>query len=127
MKDMIWRVDMEYKIYASSSGEICEYASFENDGYVEQILAKIEKRRLDGRCDNADVVMERVFAKKQGILKKDFKTAMRALRHFDEVGLSNDVYSVLEEINDDGSFDAVFFDDFDDPTSHIVSLNGLNI
>ncbi len=118
---------MEYKIYASSRGEICEYASFEDDGYAEQILAKIEKRRLDGRCDNADVVMERVFAKKQGILKKDFKTAMRALRHFDEVGLSNDVYSVLEEINDDGSFDAVFLDNFDDPTSHIVSLNGLNI
>ncbi len=118
---------MEYFIYAISSGNIDEYAVFDDDGYSEQILKKIEKRRLENKCDNVDYIMEEVFAKKQGVAKKNFKTALRALRHFDEVGLSNDIYDVLEEIADDGGYDAVIFDNYENFEEHLIDLDGYSI
>lgn len=118
---------MEYKIFAISGNSIEEYASFEDDGYSDQILNKIEKRKCERLYSNVDYVMENVFANKQGVAKKYLKTAMRALRHFDEVGLSNDIYDVLEEINDDGSYDGVLFDEYQNIDGHLIDLEGYSI
>ena len=119
---------MEYKIYAvENGGNVVEYASFPDDGYAKQIEEKIEKKRKEGKSDNADVVMREVFAKKRGVEKRFFKTAMRALRRYDEVGLSNDIYDVLEEIADDGGYEAVLFENAQNVKESHADLSDLEI
>ena len=119
---------MEYKIYAvENGGNVVEYASFPDDGYAKQIEEKIEKKRKEGKSDNADVVMREVFAKKRGVEKRFFKTAMRALRRYDEVGLSNDIYDVLEEIADDGGYEAVLFENAQNVKESLADLSDLEI
>lgn len=118
---------MEYKIYAvENGGNVVEYASFPDDGYAKQIEDKIEKKRKEGKSDNADIVMRKVFAEKRGVEKRFFKTAMRALRRYDEVGLSNDIYEVLEEIADDG-YEAVLFDNAQNVKESLADLSDLDI
>lgn len=97
----------EFRIYADYGSGAEEYASFEYDGdYAAESIEAAEAKSADGQSTetvNAAKVFRAFVAEKTIVKKADFKLVMRALRHFDEVGLSNDIYDVLEELSDDSS------------------------
>ena len=102
-----------YFLYTFLNGKREEYISFscKRDFRLEAVRAA-EAKESEGQTEeirNAARVFRAFVADKTIVGKADFKRVMRALRHFDEVGLSNELYGALEEINDAGSFEAVVF------------------
>ncbi len=82
------------------------YASFkERTGdYVEQVKAGIARAKESGNESRnaAAIVMQTFVCDKKYLARKDGGLVMRALRHFDEVGLSNSVCEALEEALGEG-------------------------
>ena len=73
-----------------------DYATQVKEGIERKIQSDLLERRL-----SAAVMTDFVFGKHY--YERIFgKTVLRALRHFDEVGISNDIYEALEEALDDG-------------------------
>ena len=74
--------------------------------YLERVAQFVAIKEKDGKTDeikNAAKVMRAfVLENKYFDAKKDGKVIKRALRHFDEVGISNDIYESLEELLDEG-------------------------
>jgi len=101
-----------YKIYAfSRDGENEVYETFVDKGFLGQIEKYLNlKSSLGESLTDADLVYKTVFFDGYNVVKsQNFKKVMQSLRHHDEIGLSNDIYSILEEISDDGSYIAVGF------------------
>lgn len=102
----------EYKIYADRGDGTKEYAGFEYDGdYVAEILRAVGAKACDGTTENQNAakVVRAFVAEKIVVKRTDFKRVMRALRHFDEVGLSNELYDVLEELSDESDVARIAF------------------
>ena len=76
------------------------------NNYEERVLQTSEKKMATGKTEeikNAALVMRAfVCEEKYFDTKTCGKTVKRALRHFDEVGISNDIYESLEELLDEG-------------------------
>ena len=83
------------------SKKISVYQTFDDKeaflSYVEKTYALREK---DGKIEDYDKIVT-LFAKGGTIKKSDFAILKRALRHYDEVYLCNELYDALEEIPSD--------------------------
>lgn len=94
-----------YRLYAFTGEQWTEFSAFEDDGYASQVEKAVKLRKETGKTEqivNSAIVMDGFvlggfwFAEKYGKLIK------RALRHFDEVGISNEIFESLEELLDEG-------------------------
>ena len=94
-------------LYAFIDGEWAEFASFDDfSTYATQVQKAAEIKKTTASLDsarNAAVVMEEFALGKKAYDAKYGKLVKRALRHFDEVGLSNDIFDALEELLDEGA------------------------
>ncbi len=93
-------------LYAFSGGEWAQFASFDDfSDYASQVVKSAENKKRTAAMDsvrNAAIVMEDFVLGKKSYDKQYGKLVKRALRHFDEVGLSNDIFDSLEELLDEG-------------------------
>ena len=58
----------------------------------------------DGRTDAPAVVMRKFLCENAYVLIENKPLVMRALRHFDEVGLSNDIHELLDGLGEVEAF-----------------------
>ena len=95
-----------YVLYAYIDGEWQEYDAIpDKRGYAEQVKAAVELRKNANKTEQAvhsAIVMEAFVLGGFQYESKYGKLIMRALRNFDEVGISNDVYELLEALLDEG-------------------------
>ena len=94
-----------YILYILKKGEWKEYARFDGAEYESQVKKAAAWKKQDGKSEtvqNAATVAEQFVCDGKYYAKSCGKTALRALRHFDEVGISNDVHAALEEALDEG-------------------------
>lgn len=92
-------------LYARDNEKWVKFCSFaDNYGYAEQVQSAVARKKSSSSDEmkNSAIVMESFVFGKQFYGKQYGKLVMRALRHFDEVGLSNDIQSSLEELLDEG-------------------------
>ena len=82
------------------------------------------KSVTDGRTDAPAVVMQKFICENAYVLGADKKLVMRALRHFDEVGLSNDLYEILDGV---GEIEAFALTNKDVSMLTAADLSGLSI
>ncbi|MBQ8320404.1 MAG: hypothetical protein IJX81_05945 [Clostridia bacterium] len=95
---------MEYfTVYVLRQGEWQEYTSFKDRrGY-----ATLVEEATKGRLDAAAKVLHTLILENVSVQAADLPLVMRALRAFDEVGLSNDIHAAFDEIDCEGDFEAV--------------------
>lgn len=102
-----------WTLYALSEGDWESTRLFPTaESFVGKRYAPAEAKTSEGQTEenkNAAKVFRAFVAEKTIVVRADFKRLMRALRHFDEVGLSNDIYDAIEEINDGEDVQAVAF------------------
>ena len=82
-----------------------KYAEFACEDYAEQVRCASDKKRNFGKTEsekNAASVLESFVCGGYFYPKSYAKTLLRALRHFDEVGASNEICEALETALDDG-------------------------
>lgn len=95
-----------YILYAFSDGKWTEHASFKDRrGYAEQVKTAAAGHKAAAKNEqlvNASIVMEDFVLGGYAYAKQYGKLVMRALRNFDEVGLSADICESLEELLDEG-------------------------
>lgn len=93
-------------LYTKMNGKWTEYASFKDrNGYADRVRAVAAEKKETAKTDevkNAATVMEGFVLESCFYGKEYGKLLLRALRHFDEVGISNDVCEALEEALDEG-------------------------
>ena len=92
-------------LYAFDKGKWQEFASFKDRAdYAEQVkisaIAKLSDAKTE-TAQNAARVMQAFVLGNYFYERTYGKTILRALRHFDEVGLSNDIHAALEELLDE--------------------------
>lgn len=95
-----------YVLYALEKGKWTEFARFaDTKDYETQMRNAIALQKTAGKTEEkkkAACVLESFVLGNYRYGKEYGKLVMRALRHFDEVGLSNDVQEKLEELLDEG-------------------------
>lgn len=95
-----------YILYAFSDGKWSQAASFKDRfGYANLVKTAAEKHKTAAKNEqlvNASIAMESFVLSGCAFAKSYGKVIMRALRNFDEVGISNDVCEALEELLDEG-------------------------
>lgn len=89
-------------LYTYQKGRWEEFESFKDRrSYADSVKTAVEKK-LSGDSETqkkaAAVMADFVYGKKYFSAEYQ-KLVMRALRHFDEVGLSNDIYEALESLD----------------------------
>ena len=92
-------------LYTFNGGEWAEFASFKDRRDYRALVEKAaENKQKEGKTEevkNAAALMRTFVLDGKAFSISEKKSVSRALRHFDEVGLSNDIFDVLEEM--DGS------------------------
>jgi len=79
-----------------------ELAAFEGkEVYFDQLNSLVFRRVVEGKAGNVEKVLLTLL-KNAVVDVKSARILMRALRHADEVGLSNDIYDSLECALDEG-------------------------
>ena len=95
-----------YVLYALTDGKWTPFANFtDEDGYETQVKTAVALQKTAAKTEekkNAAYVLEDFVLGNYRYGKEYGKLVMRALRHFDEVGLSNDIQEKLEELLDEG-------------------------
>lgn len=96
-------------IYHEGERDGTEYAEYDNRADYKQALKEIlERKKKEGKIlDDADKIMRDAVLSGVRIGRVGFKKMMQALRRFDEVGISNELYDSMEEIVEDDSIIAV--------------------
>lgn len=96
-------------IYHEGERDGTEYAEYDNQADYKQALKEIlERKKKEGKIlDDADKIMRDAVFTGVRIGRVGFKKMMQALRRFDEVGISNELYDSMEEIVEDDSIIAV--------------------
>lgn len=85
----------------NNSGKVFEYQSFDDKEMFLSSVAKTYQRKEKFNClGNPDKVLD-IFAKGCTIKKENINILRRALRHYDEVYLCNEIYDALEELPTD--------------------------
>ena len=96
-----------YHLYAYKDGEWKRFAQFSSKyDYIASVKSAIATKKATGKTtseQNAARVMEYFVLNGYAFDEKRGKLVMRALRYFDEVGISNDLHAALEELLDDGA------------------------
>lgn len=99
----------KFIVYAYTDDGAEEYSVFKDRfGYkncAEKLLSM--KAEQYGSLSDADKLFQEAVVEGVKILRGGFKKLMQTLRRFDEVGLSNDIYDVMEEIMNDKNIIAV--------------------
>ena len=94
-----------YILYALNGDTWQEYARFaDRRNYAERVAQAVENKLQNGKTDevkNAAIVMRSFVLGNEYYEIKYGKIVKRALRHFDEVGLSNDIFDELECLLDE--------------------------
>ncbi len=112
----LWvKTEEKWGKYASFEEETGEYAKQVKEGVLRAKTSAEESKRNAGDVMEAFVLTNAYFLAKQG------KMLLRALRHFDEVGLSNDIHAALEEALDEGA-EAVALSQGEDVTAYCESI-----
>ena len=92
-------------LYAFDKGNWQEFATFKDRAdYAEQVKTSAIAKLSDAKTEtvqNAALVMQAFVLGNYFYERTYGKTILRALRHFDEVGLSNDIHAALEELLDE--------------------------
>ena len=89
-------------LYVYQNGNWKEFESFKDRrGYADLVKSAVEKKTSGGVeiQKKAAVVMAEFVLGKKYYAAGYQKLVMRALRHFDEVGISNSVYEALESLD----------------------------
>ncbi|MBQ9729605.1 MAG: hypothetical protein IJV80_02215 [Clostridia bacterium] len=93
-------------LYAYDGENWLSFADFKDKkNYAERVNGAAEIKEKTAKTEaekNAAIVMREFVLAKKYFAEKYGKTVRRALRHFDEVGLSNDICASLEELLDEG-------------------------
>lgn len=99
----------KFILYAYGEHGKEEYAVFDDAfGYKNNAKKVLEmKAEQKGCLSDADKLFKEAVVDGVKILRGGFTKLMQTLRRFDEVGLSNDIYDVMEEITDDKNITAV--------------------
>lgn len=96
-----------YRLYAFSQGAWRVFATFTSPyDYVANVQTAAKQKQATGKTDAeraAATAMEQFILGGYVFDKKYGKPLLRALRHFDEVGISNDLHAALEESLDEGA------------------------
>ncbi len=93
-----------YRLYALNDENWTEFASFDGDGYASQVEKAVKLRKETGKTEqivNSAIVMDGFVLGGFWLDKKYGKLVKRALRNFDEVGISNEIFEALEELLDE--------------------------
>ncbi len=94
----LWaKIEGEWRRFASFAESTGEYAKQVKEGVLRAKNSENEDRRNAAALMQAFVLTDTRYTCKEG------KAVMRALRHFDEVGLSNDIHAALEEALGEGA------------------------
>ena len=99
-----------FKIFAfDGEGKAKLYAEIKDRfGYYAAVEKYFAKKQAAGKpLDEDDSILQTILDRSYVIPSADFKRVMQALRHFDEIGISNDVHDIIEEIKEDGGYTAV--------------------
>ena len=87
-------------LYVKKSGVFQAYQTFKDRrGYVSLVenAVALKASGTNEQQKNAAIVMKAFVLGKQYFLAEHGKTVLRALRNFDEVGLSNDIFESLTD------------------------------
>lgn len=83
------------------SGHIYDYQSFDDkEMFLTSVSKTYQRRERFNNLGNPDKVLD-IFAKGCTIKSQDFDILARALRHYDEVYLCNEIYDAMEELPSD--------------------------
>ena len=94
-----------FVLYAFCKGKWTEFSSFaDKRDYANQVKEAVARKKTSNteEIKNSATVVEDFVLGGKFYAKEYGKLVMRALRHFDEVGLSNDIQASLEELLDEG-------------------------
>ena len=111
-------------LYAYIDGNWQQYATFtDKRNYAERIAQTAELKRQNAKTDaekNAATVMQAFVLGNEYYAAKYGKVVKRALRHFDEVGLSNDIFDELETLLDEGCEAFALAKDVEDISAYVA-------
>ncbi len=83
------------------SGKTYVYQTFDNMEFFKSAVEKTyERRNHFGKLSDSDRVVS-IFSKGATVKKEDFAVLKRALRHYDEVYLCNEIFEAIEEMPKD--------------------------
>jgi len=87
-------------VYKEGVREAEEYASYRDRfGYKASYQKYLNMKKSEGaELSDADKVLTDCLFYGVKVMRDGFKTLMRSLRQHDEIGLSNEIYSSMEEI-----------------------------
>lgn len=108
-----------YRLYALMGEKWAEFASFDGaEAYASQVEKAVKSRKETGKTEqivNSAIVMEGFVLGGFWFGAKYGKLVKRALRHFDEVGISNEIFEALEELLDEDCDGFALVKDGEDP------------
>lgn len=82
-----------------NNDKIQNLVSFDNkELFLSASAKKYQAKLFNNQLDNADKIIK-ILAEGATISKKDFPVLLRALRHYDEVYLCNELHEVIEELS----------------------------
>lgn len=99
----------KFILYVYTDKGIEEYAAFKDRFGYKNSAEKLFRMKLGGNValTDADKIFKEAVVEGVKVLRGGFTKVMQSLRHFDEIGLSNDIYEVMEEITEDKNITAV--------------------
>lgn len=105
---------MQYKVFGTKAyGEKFEEIACFDDmfGYEKSIAEYFDFKENEEKraLTNADVMFKRVFLLGEVVDVKFFKKLKQTLRHYDEIGLSNEIYELVDTLMDEGTLQALCF------------------
>lgn len=111
-------------LYAFIDGAWQEYASFKDKkDYAQRVAQAAEMKIQTAKTEaekNAAIVMKAFVLGNEYYAEKYGKIIKRALRHFDEVGLSNDIFDELEGLLDEGCDAFALAKDTEDISTYVT-------
>ena len=113
-----------YILYALIDGNWQEYASFKDKkNYAQRVAQASELKIATAKTEaekNAAIIMKAFVLGNEYYAEKYGKVVKRALRHFDEVGLSNDIFDELECLLDEGCDGFALAKDSEDVSTYVA-------
>lgn len=93
-------MDLELKVQ-DKSGKVYVYQTFEDkEFFIEAVQKTYERRVRFGSLGDNDKIVS-AFSKGATFKQADFDDLLRALRHYDEVYLCNELYEAIEGMGQD--------------------------
>ena len=110
-----------YRLYALTGEKWTDFASFDGDeAYALQVENAVKTKKETGKTEqivNSAIVMEGFVLGGFWFRAKYGKLVKRALRNFDEVGISNEIFEALEALLDEDYEAFALVKDGEDPNT----------